>query len=149
MLQDRIIFFITSLFEIFPNNGYLNDAFTKFYISEDWVCAILDRLIDRWSHKEPLQIPEELESYSCEEVTVENGDLMCTDGYSGGSICFAMCKPGYLKQETGANHKRCQKKKSWERLLQRGKAPLTWSKNKVSCEKHFIRESFLPVIVKF
>jgi len=106
--------------------------------AEDWVCAILDRLIDRWAHKSPMQIPEQLESYSCEEISVENGDFMCTDGYSGGSICFAMCKPGYLKQETGANHKRCQKKKSWERLLQRGKAPMAWSKNKVSCEKHFI-----------
>ena len=113
---------------------------TKLCISEQWVCAILDRLIDRWAHKSPMQIPEELESYSCEEITVENGDFMCTDGYSGGSICFAMCKPGYLKQETGANHKRCQKKKNWERLLQRGKPPLTWSKNKVSCEKHFIRK---------
>ena len=113
---------------------------TKLCISEQWVCAVLDRLIDRWAHKSSMQIPQELESYSCEEITVENGDFMCTDGYSGGSICFAMCKPGYLKQETGANHKRCQKKKSWERLLQRGKPPLTWSKNKVSCEKHFIRK---------
>ena len=53
-----------------------------------------------------MQVPEELKDYACDEISLENGDYMCTDGFKGGTICMALCAPGYIKRETGANNKR-------------------------------------------
>lgn len=105
--------------------------------ADEYVCQILNKLMARWQHKAPMQIPEELEEYSCPELTLENGDFMCIDGLNGGSICYAMCKPGFIKQETGPNHKRCQRKKPWKKMLAKGRPPLTWSKSKVECIRHY------------
>ena len=81
--------------------GQLQYLFIKYiFFSLDLsVCLALDKLFHKFENRqrviEALRIPDEIKDYECPFLTIENGGYYCTNLAKAGSVCVAMCAPGY------------------------------------------------------